>query len=199
MLRPADPDGMRAAWSALEDVVGDRRSSLARGAPRSGSCTSPSTASGRSSQTLRHLVFAMDKWFTPADPRRTRLPPDRVAELRLGRLPAGRASTATLTPSFDEALAVRADRARAASATTSQSLTPGRSRHATVDVLENGTTPGARVPLHRVRGGVLAQPLRPARPRRYCRPPAAEPGLRPRAGEPAHRGTAASRCSFGQV
>ena len=62
MLRSPDPEGMRAAWSTLEDVWAstiDR----ARLLPEE---KLHESVNGEWSfvQTLRHLVFAMDKWFT---------------------------------------------------------------------------------------------------------------------------------------
>ena len=48
MLRPSDPEGMRATWAALEDEWA-KTISRALALPE-GSCTSRSTASGRSSR-----------------------------------------------------------------------------------------------------------------------------------------------------
>src|SRR5262245_57416648 len=62
MIRPSDAPGMRAAWAALEaqwagTVI--RAQALAEDALHE-------SVDGEWSfvQTLRHLVFAMDKWFT---------------------------------------------------------------------------------------------------------------------------------------
>ena len=62
MLRPADPAGMRAAWAALE-AEWATTIAQARALPESAVHES---VDGEWSfvQTLRHLVFAMDKWFT---------------------------------------------------------------------------------------------------------------------------------------
>jgi hypothetical protein len=83
MLRPSDPEGMRAAWAALEDEL--RRRSLVRKlsqrrTPRVGQrrvvfCPDAATSRPRHGQVVHG-----------ADPRR-KLPPDRVAEQRLCRLP----------------------------------------------------------------------------------------------------------------
>ena len=59
---PSDPEGMRAAWAALEDEWAKtiaRRRALPEEALHE-------SVDGEWSfvQTLRHLVFAMDKWFT---------------------------------------------------------------------------------------------------------------------------------------
>src|SRR5215471_15072518 len=62
MLRPSDPEGMRTAWTALEAEWGKtvtRALALPEGRLHE-------SVDGEWSfvQTLRHLVFAMDKWFT---------------------------------------------------------------------------------------------------------------------------------------
>ena len=62
MLRPSDPAGMRAAWAALEDEWATTIT-IARSLPED---RLHESVDGEWSfvQTLRHLVFAMDKWFT---------------------------------------------------------------------------------------------------------------------------------------
>ena len=62
MLRPPDPEGMRAAWAALEATWAETID-RARALPEA---TLHESVNGEWSfvQTLRHLVFAMDKWFT---------------------------------------------------------------------------------------------------------------------------------------
>src|SRR5262245_30003514 len=62
MLRPDDPAAMRAAWVELERVWGD---TVAR-ARRLTEAQLHESVDGEWSfvNTLRHLVFAMDKWFT---------------------------------------------------------------------------------------------------------------------------------------
>jgi hypothetical protein len=62
MLRPADPDGMRRAWGALEVT-------WATTIERARTLTEvelhePVDGEWSFVQTLRHLVFARDKWFT---------------------------------------------------------------------------------------------------------------------------------------
>jgi hypothetical protein len=62
MLRPTSPEGMRAAWAALEATWATTTSrALALGEDRL-----HESVNGEWSfvQTLRHLVFAMDKWVT---------------------------------------------------------------------------------------------------------------------------------------
>jgi hypothetical protein len=62
MLRPPDPEGMRAAWAALEATWAETID-RARALPEA---KLHESVNGEWSfvQTLRHLVFAMDKWFT---------------------------------------------------------------------------------------------------------------------------------------
>lgn len=106
MLRPADPAAARDTWAALE-AAWTTAISRARALPDGAVHTS---VGGEWSfvQTLRHLVFAMDKWFT-------------VPILGGAYHPAGLPHTGaaddpalgldgTSEPSLDEALAVRADR-----------------------------------------------------------------------------------------
>ena len=168
MLRPSTPDGMRAAWSALEDewaiTVG-----LAKALPES---ALEESVNGEWSfvQTLRHLVFAMDKWFTvpilgePFDPMG--LPNSGSVDFPWPGLDR------TLTPSLAEVMAVRADRAGRfrgyLDAVTAEDF------DRTVDVLENGPHP-LRECLHTVfeeefwhnryaRRDLEAPPSRPLRP-----------------------------------
>ena len=61
MLRPSNPEGVRAAWAALEDEWARRYP--ADGLPEARLHESVNDE-GSFVQTLRHLVFAMDKWFT---------------------------------------------------------------------------------------------------------------------------------------
>lgn len=106
MLRPADAAGMRAAWAALAAswAPTEERARLL-GSPRV-----HESVDGEWSfvQTLRHLVFAMDKWFTvpvlggvfhPLG-----LPNTGAADLHWPGLDRG------ADPSLDETLAVRAQR-----------------------------------------------------------------------------------------
>jgi len=135
MLRPTDPEGMRAAWAALE---AEWASTITRAQ------TLPEDALHESVngewsfvQTLRHLVFAMDKWFTAPilggsfDP--IGLPNSGSVDFPWPGLDYD------LTPSFAEARAVRTDRADRfrdylASVAASDFTRP-------IDVLENGTNP----------------------------------------------------------
>ena len=111
-------------------------------------------------QTLRHLVFAMDKWFTSPI---------------LGRAfdPIGLPNSGSvdfpwpglddeLSPSVTEALAVRADRGDALPRLPR--LGCDRRFRTTGRGARERHEPCAGMHLHRLRGGVLAQPLRQARP-----------------------------------
>jgi len=62
MLRPTDPSGAQAAWAALQS---EWAKAIAR-ATQLGEAPAQQSVNGEFSfvQTLRHLVFAMDKWFT---------------------------------------------------------------------------------------------------------------------------------------
>jgi hypothetical protein len=62
MVRPADPEGARAAWTALEQTWA---ATIAR-ADRLTDAQRHERVDGEWSfvETLRHLLFAMDKWFT---------------------------------------------------------------------------------------------------------------------------------------
>ena len=135
MLRPSNPEGMRAAWAALEHEWA-KTITRAQALPEDALHES---VNGEWSfvQTLRHLVMAMDKWFT--------------APILGGTFhPIGLPNTGSvdfpwpgldddLAPSVSDALAVRADRAARfreylASVATTDFTRP-------IDVLENGMTP----------------------------------------------------------
>ena len=135
MLRPTDPDGMRAAWAALDDQWAD---TIARAQALPEAKLHESVDDEWSFvQTLRHLVFAMDKWFTAPilgqafDP--IGLPNSGSRDFPWPGLDDD------LTPSVADALAVRADRASRfreylASVHADDFIRP-------VEVLENGTCP----------------------------------------------------------
>lgn len=135
MLRPSDPAAMRATWSALgaewADTIGAAR---ALPEPRL-----HESVDGEWSfvQTLRHLVFAIDKWFTspvlgePFAP--IGMPNSGSVEFPWPGLDDD------LDPSFADVLAVRSDRwARfgdyLAGVAPTELVRP-------VDVLENGEHP----------------------------------------------------------
>lgn len=135
MLRAATPEDMRVAWATLEDEWA-KTVSRARALPEA---KLHEAVNGEFTfvQTLRHLVFAMDKWFTspvldePFDP--IGLPNTGSLNLPWPGLDYD------LTPSVSEALAVRADRATRfrdylASLASGDLARP-------IDVLENGINP----------------------------------------------------------
>jgi hypothetical protein len=135
MLRPADPGAMRRTWSELE-TRWIATLTLARSLPEA---TLHESVNGEWSfvQTLRHLVFAMDKWFT-------------APVLGEGFHPIGLPNSGSvdfpwpdlqdgLDPSFEETLAIRTDRAARFRAFLD---TEPRSDFARpIDVLENVTNP----------------------------------------------------------
>ncbi|MFL5736450.1 MAG: DinB family protein [Actinomycetota bacterium] len=135
MIRASDPDGLRAAWVALEEAW---TSTIAR-AKALGEEKAQESVNEEFSfvQTVRHLVMAMDKWFT-------------APILGEGFHPIGLPNTGSLEfpwpgldyslePSLDEALAVRADRSekfRAYLADVDAAEFPRD-----VEILENGKVP----------------------------------------------------------
>ena len=135
MLRASTPNDMRVAWARLEDEWA-KTVSRAQALPEA---RLHESVNGEFTfvQTLRHLVFAMDKWFTapvlgePFDP---------IGLPNTGSLDfAWPGPDYDLTPSVAEALAVRADRATRfrdylASVTATDLSRP-------IDVLENGVNP----------------------------------------------------------
>ena len=134
MIRPSDPEGMRVAWAALE-AEWERTTARAKALPEDALHES---VDGEWSfvQTLRHLVFAMDKWFTA--------PILGEAFHPMGLPNSGSVDFPwpglqyDLTPSAAEALEVRAERAarfRDYLAGFSDDL------ERSVEVLENGTVP----------------------------------------------------------
>jgi hypothetical protein len=135
MLRPSDPEGMRAAWAALE-IEWAKTITRARALPEAALHESVNDE-WSFVQTLRHLVFAMDKWFTApiigGEFHPIGMPNSGSVDFGWPGLDSG------LTPSVADVLAVRADRAARfgeylASVATADFTRP-------VDVLENGTNP----------------------------------------------------------
>ena len=135
MLRPSNPEDMRGAWVALEHEWA-KTVAVAKALPED-SLHESVNDEWSFVQTLRHLVFAIDKWFT-------------APILGEGFHPIGLPNSGSvgfpwpdldydLQPSVDDALAVRADRATRfrdylASVVTTDFTRP-------IEVLENGTNP----------------------------------------------------------
>jgi hypothetical protein len=135
MLRPPDSEGMRAAWAALEDEW-ERTITRARALPEAALHESVNDE-WSFVQTLQHLVFATDKWFTAPILGESfhpiGLPNSGSVDFPWPGLDYN------LNPSFSEALAVRADRAARlrdylASVAETDFTRP-------IDVLENSTNP----------------------------------------------------------
>src|SRR3954451_6290547 len=135
MIRASDPDGLRAAWVAVEEVWAP---TIAR-AQALGEEKAQESVNEEFSfvQTVRHLVMAMDKWFTA---------PILGEEFH----PMGLPNTGSLDfpwpgleysvkPSLAEALEVRADRSEKFRAYLADVDPAEFTRE--VEVLENGTVP----------------------------------------------------------
>ncbi len=135
MLRPSDPEGMRAAWTALED---EWATTVARALALPEAALHETVNDQWSFvQTLRHLLFAMEKWFT-------------VPILGEAFSPIGLPNTGSvnfpwpgldygLTPSVSDLLAARVDRAtRLRNYLESVDATEFTR---SIDVLENGANP----------------------------------------------------------
>jgi hypothetical protein len=135
MLRPSTPDAMQASWSALQSEW-DATLALARTLPE---VALDESVDGEWSfvQTLRHLVFAMDKWFTgpvlgePFDPMG--LPNSGSVDFPWPDLDPG------ASPTLAEVLAVRAARVARFAEFLTTTATSDLARP--IDVLENGANP----------------------------------------------------------
>jgi hypothetical protein len=132
MLRPADAAGMRATWDALEAAWA---ATLTRAKQLTDAQRHESVGEEWSFvQTLQHLVFAMDKWFTAP------VLGERFASIGLpntGSRDFGWPGIdLAAAPTFDEVLAVRNDRA-ARFRSFLERVTPDELA-SVVDVLENG-------------------------------------------------------------
>ena len=133
MLRPSSEEGMRATWAALErEWV--KTVTRAQGLPERALHES---VNGEWSfvQTLRHLVFAMDKWFTAPilgeDFHPIGLPNSGSVDFPWPGLDYG------MAPSVSEALAARSGRATRLRDYLKSIAASDFTRP--IDVLENGT------------------------------------------------------------
>ncbi len=135
MLRPSNPEGMHATWAALEDEWA-KTVTQAQALPDDALHQSVNDE-WSFLQTLRHLVFAMDKWFT-APVLGERFHPIGVPNTGSVDFPWPDLDH-SVTPSVADALAVCADRATRfrdylASLATTELTRP-------INVLENGENP----------------------------------------------------------
>ncbi len=134
MLRASNPEDMRATWAALEDVWA-KTIALATALPED---LLHESVNGEWSfvQTLRHLVLAMDKWFTAP------ILGEPFHPIGLAHTGADFSSLGVdddLASSASEALAVRAERStRFRDHLASLAMTD---LTRSVDVLGNGPTP----------------------------------------------------------
>jgi uncharacterized damage-inducible protein DinB len=136
MLRPADPEGFGAAWQALEQAW----ASTIERAQRLTEEQRHESVGGEWSfvDTLRHLVMAMDKWFTVPILGEEAFDPVGLPNTGSADFPwPGLQRDAD--PTTDEVLDVRARRA-ARFRQFLDTMTPADLERE-VDVLENGTTP----------------------------------------------------------
>ena len=136
MLRPTTPEGMREAWAALE-AEWAKTIELAQSLPETALHQSVNDE-WSFVETLRHLVFAMDKWFT-APVLDQRFHPIGLPNKGSVDFPWPPEVDYTSAPSVSEALAVRADRATRFRDFL-QSV-PATDFTRTVEVLENGPHP----------------------------------------------------------
>ena len=132
MIRASDPDGLRTAWPALEEAW----TSTIAWAQALGEDKAQESVNEEFSfvQTVRHLVMAMDKWFTApilgGSFHEMGLPNTGSLDFDWPGLDY------SVKPSLAEALAVRADRAEKFRAYLAHVDAGDLSRE--VEVLENG-------------------------------------------------------------
>jgi hypothetical protein len=133
-IRPTDPSSMRAGWGAITAAwaeANERARELGEGP-----CQRSVDGEWSFVQTLRHLVFATDKWFT--------VPILGGAFHAIGIPNSGSADfgwpgvDVTVTPTLGDAVATWQDRSRLLHRYLDD-VDPA-ALTATVDVLENGTT-----------------------------------------------------------
>jgi hypothetical protein len=135
MLRPEDPAGMAAAWQALDETW---RATIERARHLTPEQQHQSVGGEWSFvETLRHLTFGIDKWFT-VPVLGDAFHPYGLPNIGSRDFPFGGLELDS-NPSFDEALAVRDDRWRRVHdfiATIEQD-----DFDRSIDVLENGPHP----------------------------------------------------------
>jgi hypothetical protein len=108
LLAPFDPDGMRSAWKSIEDFSA---ATLDRARALSPDQLDESVDEEWSFlETLRHLVFATDRWITgPVLRAANPFHPLGMPNPPLDEVPAG-VFDLEARPTFDEVLAVRRER-----------------------------------------------------------------------------------------
>jgi hypothetical protein len=108
LLAPSDPDGMRNAWKAIE---GFSAATLERArALPPGKLDESVNEEWSFLETLRHLVFATDRWITgPVLRDASPFHPLGMPNPPLDEVPAG-VFALDEKPTFDEVMAVRRDR-----------------------------------------------------------------------------------------
>jgi hypothetical protein len=132
LVRPRDPEGARAGWAALELTW----ATTIERARRLSDAQLHEKVNGEFSfiETLRHLVMAMDKWFTVPIGGGTFAP---IGVPNTGSLDfPWPGLNYTLDPSLSDVLAVRADRGARFGAFLADLVADDLTRE--VDVLENG-------------------------------------------------------------
>lgn len=135
MLRPSSPEDMQETWSALG---GEWAITVARAQALPEDALHESVSDEWTFvQTLRHLIFAMDKWFT--------VPVIGGSFHPMGMPNSGSVDfpwpglDSELTPSVEEVLVVRAD--RAAQFRDYLASVAAADLERSIDVLENGANP----------------------------------------------------------
>jgi hypothetical protein len=108
LLAAADPDGMRNAWKVIEDFA-DATLARARALPLD-KLDESVNEEWSFLETLRHLVFATDRWITgPVLRDASPFHPLGMPNPPLDEVPAG-VFALDAKPTFDDVLAVRRDR-----------------------------------------------------------------------------------------
>ena len=161
LLAPADPDGMRSAWKSIEDFSAatlDR----ARALPPD-KLDESVDEEWSFLETLRHLVFATDRWITgpvlgDADPFHPLGMPNPPHD----EVPAG-VFDLDAKPTLDEVLAVRRERMDRVAELIEGIDADELNRQ--VPSPNGGMTVGHELPAHCVPRGVVARPVRQPRSR----------------------------------
>ena len=134
MLRPSNPEGMRATWAALEDEWA-KTITRAQALPKA-RCTSRSTTSGPSS---RRCDISSSRWTSGSRRQSSENASSRrVAEHRLRRLPVARPRSRPDSVCLGSSRRARGPRHALSRLSRSVAATDFKRP---IDVLENGTNP----------------------------------------------------------